>query len=363
MLVGAVHRRLAGADRRRPPPGPGARRRGDRPNAPVPLAAAAGPGRPLLRRAAGHRRGLGEVQPALLAARLSAASLEFFFDELISEPHSHQAARGRGRLGVGCRPPEALIATSSRRRACAATGPRSRRCCSRRRVPGAGDPPARRTAASRTERMRAVAELHRRPRAGAGRRRAPAAHPRAGRGQPAAARRSSPPGRRRRRPRVGPGHGPAKRVLYLSSPIGLGHARRDVAIVRRAARQRPGVEVDWLAQHPVTEVLAAARASAYTRRRRSSPAEVAHVDAEAGEHDLHAFQAVRRMDEILVANFMLFAELVAGQRVRPVGRRRGLGAGPLPAREPGAASARAYAWMTDFVGWLPMPSGGAARPR
>ena len=34
----------------------------------------------------------------------------------------------------------------------------------------------------------------------------------------------------------------------------------------------------------------------------------AHIEAEAGEHDLHAFQALRRMDEILIENFMVFQD-------------------------------------------------------
>ena len=36
----------------------------------------------------------------------------------------------------------------------------------------------------------------------------------------------------------------------------------------------------------------------------------AHIESEASEHDLHCFQAWRRMDEILVANFMVFHDLV-----------------------------------------------------
>src|SRR5262249_301316 len=48
-----------------------------------------------------------------------------------------------------------------------------------------------------------------------------------------------------------------KRVLYVSSPIGLGHAQRDVAIARELRKLVPGVEIDWLAQDPVTRVLAA----------------------------------------------------------------------------------------------------------
>ena len=46
-----------------------------------------------------------------------------------------------------------------------------------------------------------------------------------------------------------------KRVLYVSSPIGLGHARRDVAIARELRNLVDGVEIDWLAQDPVTRVL------------------------------------------------------------------------------------------------------------
>ena len=46
-----------------------------------------------------------------------------------------------------------------------------------------------------------------------------------------------------------------RRVLYISSPIGLGHAMRDLAIARELRGLHPGMEIDWLAQHPVTAVL------------------------------------------------------------------------------------------------------------
>jgi pimeloyl-ACP methyl ester carboxylesterase len=100
-----------------------------------------------------------------------------------------------------------------------------------------------------------------------------------------------------------------KRALYLSSPIGLGHARRDVAVAKELKRLRPKLEIDWLAQHPVTEVLK-------ERGERLHPAsrwlanESGHIASEASGHDLHCFQALRRMDEILVANFMVFQEVV-----------------------------------------------------
>jgi len=147
-----------------------------------------------------------------------------------------------------------------------------------------------------------------------------------------------------------------RRVLYVSSPIGLGHARRDLAIADELRTLRPGLEVHWLAQHPVTELL----------RRRSElihPAsaflasESGHIEGEAAEHDLHAFQAVRSMDEILVSNFMVFAELVENE---PFDLWVGDEAWDIDyfLHENPELKRAPYAWMTDFVGWLPMPDGG-----
>ena len=126
-----------------------------------------------------------------------------------------------------------------------------------------------------------------------------------------------------------------KRALFVSSPIGLGHAQRDVAIARELRARVPDLQIDWLAQHPVTKVLEA-------EGERIHPASVhlasesGHFESETAEHDLHCFHAWRRMDEILVANFMLFHDVVSEERLRPVDRRRGLGDRLLPARAPGA---------------------------
>ncbi|HET7482538.1 MAG TPA: alpha/beta fold hydrolase [Actinomycetota bacterium] len=46
-----------------------------------------------------------------------------------------------------------------------------------------------------------------------------------------------------------------KRALLISSPIGLGHAQRDVAIARELRALVPELQIDWLAQDPVTRVL------------------------------------------------------------------------------------------------------------
>ncbi len=129
------------------------------------------------------------------------------------------------------------------------------------------------------------------------------------------------------------------RVLYLSSPIGLGHARRDLAIADELRRLRPGLQVDWLAQHPVTRVLADHGESVHPASAHLA-SESDHIESEAGEHDLHAFAAIRRMDATLVHNFGVFDDLVRRRAVRPGGGRRSLGPGLLPAREPRAQALR-----------------------
>ena len=147
-----------------------------------------------------------------------------------------------------------------------------------------------------------------------------------------------------------------RRALYLSSPIGLGHAKRDLAIAQELKRLQPGLEVDWLAQHPVTAVLESARerihpASAWLAN------ESAHVESEAGEHDLHAFGAIRRMDEILVHNFMVFADVVEQESYDLVVGDEAWDVDYFLHENP-ELKRFAFAWLTDFVGWLPMPDGG-----
>jgi predicted glycosyltransferase len=152
-----------------------------------------------------------------------------------------------------------------------------------------------------------------------------------------------------------------RRALYVSSPIGLGHARRDLAIARELRALHPDLEVDWLAQHPVTRLLEA-------EGERIHPAsallanESAHVESESAEHDLHAFQAIRCMDEILVANFMVFHDLVAEEAYDLVVGDEAWDIDHFLHENPEQKRA-AFAWLTDFVGWLPMPDGGPSEQR
>jgi pimeloyl-ACP methyl ester carboxylesterase/predicted glycosyltransferase len=149
----------------------------------------------------------------------------------------------------------------------------------------------------------------------------------------------------------------AKRALYISSPIGLGHAQRDAAIAAELRALRPDLQIDWLAQHPVTQVLE-------QRGERIHPAsallasESRHIESESAEHDLHCFQALRRMDEILVANYMLFHDVVNEE---DYDLWIGDEAWELDyfLHENPEEKRAAFVWMTDFVGYLPMADGGA----
>jgi pimeloyl-ACP methyl ester carboxylesterase len=161
---------------------------------------------------------------------------------------------------------------------------------------------------------------------------------------------------RHRPPWRRPLHRP-KRALYVSSPIGLGHAWRDVAIARELRALHPGLEIDWLAQDPVTQVLERCGERIHPASRQLA-LESPHIAAEAHGHELNVFQAWRQMDEILLANFMLFHEVATED---PYDLWIGDEAWEVDyfLHENPELKTAAYAFLTDFVGWLPMPEGGA----
>lgn len=148
-----------------------------------------------------------------------------------------------------------------------------------------------------------------------------------------------------------------KRALMISSPIGLGHARRDVAICDELRQLHPDLEIDWLAQDPVTHVLRAAGEKIHPASTFMS-SETEHIESESGEHDLAAFQALRNMDEIQVANFMICEEVLADGRYDLVIGDESWEL-DFHLHENPKLKNTSYAWMTDFVGYLPMPERGA----
>ncbi|GGX68765.1 alpha/beta hydrolase [Saccharospirillum salsuginis] len=158
-------------------------------------------------------------------------------------------------------------------------------------------------------------------------------------------------------------HGPGRKpkALYLSSPIGLGHVRRDQAIAEALRDRRPELEIDWLAQAPVTSYLAASGERVHPMSRKLL-SESEHIESESGEHDLNAFQALRRMDAILVANFCLFQDVVENDDYDLVIADEAWDIDRFWHEHPELKRAK-LAWMTDFVGVLPMTSATSTESR
>ena len=131
-------------------------------------------------------------------------------------------------------------------------------------------------------------------------------------------------------------------------PPGRGHRGR--------AATHPDLEIDWLAQHPVTAFLEARNEHIHPASAELA-SESSHLEGESADHDLHCFQAWRRMDEILLANFMVFHDLASAD---PYDLWIGDESWELDyyLYENPEQKRAAYVWLTDFVGWLPMPDGG-----
>lgn len=149
----------------------------------------------------------------------------------------------------------------------------------------------------------------------------------------------------------------AKKALYLSSPIGLGHGRRDIAIAQELRKIHPDLQVDWLAQDPVTRLLDAHGERVHPLSTRMA-SESRHIELESGEHDLNAFQAIRRMDEVLIANFMIFQDAVDAGGYDLVIADEAWDIDHFWHEHPELKKAK-LAWLTDFVGFVPMPANGA----
>jgi len=150
-----------------------------------------------------------------------------------------------------------------------------------------------------------------------------------------------------------------RRALFISSPIGLGHVQRDLAIARELRNLVPDLQIDWLAQPPVTAVLER-NGETILPQSRLLASESAHWEQSAGEHELRCFYAWREMDEILLANFMVFLDVV---RDTPYDVWIGDEAWEVDFylhENPGLKSAP-FVFLTDFVGFLPVDRSARSR--
>ena len=145
------------------------------------------------------------------------------------------------------------------------------------------------------------------------------------------------------------------RALMICSPIGLGHARRDLAIARELRALQPDLQIDWLTQDPVTRLLEAEGESIHPASRHLAN-ESRHFESESAEHDLHCFQTFRRMDDVLINNFMVFHDVVEQGAHDLWIADEGWDVDYYLHENPSLKRAP-YAWLTDFVGFLPVEDG------
>ena len=148
-------------------------------------------------------------------------------------------------------------------------------------------------------------------------------------------------------------------ALWVSSPIGLGHVLRDLAIARAVRERVPDLRIEWWAQPPVTNVLAAAGEIIHPVSQEMA-SETEHWESEASDHDLHAFQAFRNMDEIFCANYLLFDEVV---RETPYDLWVGDESWEVDhfLHENPERKIAPYVFTTDVVGFLPVDPEGDPR--
>lgn len=143
-----------------------------------------------------------------------------------------------------------------------------------------------------------------------------------------------------------------RRALFISSPIGLGHVQRDLAIARELRALQPDLKIDWFTVDPAARYLLQEGERVHPACARLAN-ESRHFERVAGEHDLHAFFALRTMDEVMARNAMTFFDLMEAEHYDIVIGDEAWDVdyhyheNPELKRQP-------FVFLTDFVGCLPM---------
>jgi len=143
-----------------------------------------------------------------------------------------------------------------------------------------------------------------------------------------------------------------RRALFICSPIGLGHAQRDLAIARELRKLQPDLDITWFTVDPAARYLEREGERVHPICSRLAN-ESRHFERVAGEHDLSAFFALRSMDEVMARNVMVFLDLMEAEHYDIVIGDEAWDVdyhyheNPELKRQP-------FVFLTDFVGCLPM---------
>jgi pimeloyl-ACP methyl ester carboxylesterase/predicted glycosyltransferase len=143
-----------------------------------------------------------------------------------------------------------------------------------------------------------------------------------------------------------------RKALFVSSPIGLGHVQRDLAIARELRKLHPDLAIDWFTVDPAARYLVQEGERLHPLTSRLAN-ESSHFESIAGEHDLSAFFALRTMDEIMINNFMTFSDLMEEEHYDLVIGDEAWDVDYYYHENP-EAKRQPFAFLTDFVGCLPM---------
>jgi predicted glycosyltransferase len=143
-----------------------------------------------------------------------------------------------------------------------------------------------------------------------------------------------------------------RKALFISSPIGLGHVQRDLAIARELRKLEPDLDITWFTVDPAAGYLEreGERVHPITARLAN---ESSHFERVAGEHDLSAFFALRSMDEIMIRNFMIFSDLMESEHYDLVIGDEAWDVDYYYHENP-ELKRQPFVFLTDFVGCLPV---------
>jgi pimeloyl-ACP methyl ester carboxylesterase/predicted glycosyltransferase len=146
--------------------------------------------------------------------------------------------------------------------------------------------------------------------------------------------------------------GRRRKALFISSPIGLGHVQRDLAIARELRKLDADLHIDWFTVDPAARYLEREGERVHPMTRHLAN-ESRHFECGAGEHDLHAFFALRTMDEIMVGNFMTFSDLMEAEHYDLVVGDEAWDVDYYYHENP-ELKRQPFVFLSDFVGCLPM---------